>query len=32
MGHGIVQIAAQAGFEVLAVEAGDAQLKVGMDR
>ena len=32
MGHGIAQIAAQAGYNVLAIEAQDAALKTGVGR
>jgi 3-hydroxyacyl-CoA dehydrogenase len=32
MGHGIAQIAAQAGYQVLAIEAQDAALSTGMKR
>ena len=32
MGHGIAQIAAHAGFQVLAIEATDAALNIGITR
>ncbi len=32
MGHGVAQIAAQAGFQVLAIETNQAALDVGMKR
>ena len=32
MGHGIAQIAAHAGFQVLAIEAPDAALNIGITR
>jgi 3-hydroxyacyl-CoA dehydrogenase len=32
MGHGVAQIAAQAGFQVLAIETNQAALDLGMKR
>ena len=32
MGHGIAQIAAHAGYQVLAIEATDAALNIGITR
>ena len=32
MGHGIAQIAAHAGFQVLAIEATDTALNIGITR